>query len=103
MSDIVEVLKEVNEQILALDVVQEFFRLKRLVEEDDDLKELDKEVRLHQKLMCQAKNNDELYFREKAIFEDLQNKLDNNPLYANFIEVKNEVNTLLVDIRDFLS
>ena len=103
MNDIEKLLSEVNEEILKQPSVQEFFRLKKIIDKDEELKALDKEVRFHQRKMCEAKNDDELYFKEKALYEESLKKLESNPIYNNFLEVKNEVNTLLLDIRDFLS
>lgn len=103
MNNLEELLKEVNEEILEQECVQEFFRLKKAIEQDKEIKELDESVRFHQRKMCENQNNDELYFKEKALYEECLQKLESNPIYSNFMEVKKEVNALLLDIRDFLS
>lgn len=103
MNDIEILLKEVKESLHNNETVKEYFRLKEIIEHDEEIKQLEKDIRHHQKKMCEYQNNDELYFKEKAIYEELSNKLESNPVYVNFNEVKSEINTLLIDIRDFLS
>ena len=53
--------------------------------------------------MCKNKNNDEKYFEEKALYEQLKNKLDSNPILVNYQIAKEEVFSLLVDIKHILS
>ena len=103
MNNLEELLEEVNEEILEQKCVQEFFHLKKIIDNDEEIKRLDKEVRFHQRKMCEYQNNDDLYFKEKALYEESLNKLESNPIYSNFNEIKKEVNALLLDIRDFLS
>ena len=103
MNNIDELLIEVNDKLSEEECVKEYFRLKKIIDNDDELKEIDKEVKLHQRKMCEHQNEDETYFKEKALYEAALNKLESNPIYVNFIEVKKEVNALLIDMRDFLS
>ena len=53
--------------------------------------------------MCKNKDNNEIYFKEKAIYEDLKSQLDNNPILINYQIAKDEVFSLLVDIKHILS
>ena len=74
-----------------------------MLEKDESIKKLDEEVRFHQKEMCKNKNNNEIYFKEKALYEELKNKLDNHPILINYQIAKDEVFSLLVDIKNILS
>ena len=103
MNKIDELLKEVNDKLLEEPCVKEYFRLKEVIEKDEKLAQLDKDIRTHQKLMCENQDNDEIYFKEKALYESLLKEMEENPIYQNFNEVKKEVNALLMDIRDILS
>ena len=103
MDNIEVLLKEVSDRLNEQDCVKEYFRLKKIIETDEELKRLDKEVREHQKKMCEFQNDDEIYFKEKALYESSLKELESNPVYINFNEVKKEVNALLIDMRDFLS
>ena len=102
MNDIDKLLNEVCDKLNDEECVKEYFRLKHIIEEDKQLKELDQKIRFHQKEMCKHENNDEIYFREKELYEKYLKELESNPIYMNFMEVKKEVSALLIDMRDFL-
>ena len=53
--------------------------------------------------MCKNKDNNEIYFKEKALYEELKNKLESNPILINYQIAKEEVFSLLVDIKHLLS
>ena len=103
MNNLEELLNKVNEEILNEECVKEYFRLKKIIESDVEILGLEKKAQEHQKLMCQNKNNDEIYFKEKELYEKYSSELENNPIVQNFNLIKKEVNSLLIDIRDFLS
>ena len=103
MGNIEKLLNEVSDRLNDEECVKEYFRLKEIINNDSNLKRLDKEVREHQKKMCEFQNDDEIYFKEKALYESSLKELEDNPIYQNFNEVKKEVNSLLIEIRDFLS
>ena len=103
MNNIDELLSSLKEELFNEDCVKEYFYYKNLVEKDPSLKELDEQARFHQKEMCKNKDNNEIYFKEKAIYEDLKSQLDNNPILINYQIAKDEVFSLLVDIKHILS
>ena len=96
MNDIDKLLKEVEDKINNEECVKEYFRLKKIVEEDEELIALDKDIRFHQKEMCKHEDEDEIYFKEKKLYEDGLAKLDANP-------IKKEVNSLLKEIAGVLN
>ena len=103
MNKIEELLEEVKDKLNDEPCVKEYFRLKEIIDNDKELQELDKNMRLHQKEMCEHQDNDEIYFKEKELYESYLTKIESNPIYVNFNEVKKEVNALLIEMRDFLS
>ena len=103
MSKIDELLISFKEELYNEECVKEYFYYKNLVDNDPSIKELDEKVRFHQKEMCKNKDNDEIYFKEKAIYEELKNKFDQNPVLVNYQIAKDEVFSLLVDIKNILS
>ena len=103
MSKIDELLSSFKEELYNEECVKEYFYYKNLVDNDPSIKELDEQVRFHQKEMCKNKDNDEIYFKEKAIYEELKNKFDQNPVLVNYQIAKDEVFSLLVDIKNILS
>ena len=103
MNNIDELLSSLKEELYNEECVKEYFYYKKIVENDPSIKELDEQVRFHQKEMCKNKDNDEIYFKEKAIYEELKAKFDNNPILINYQIAKDEVFSLLVDIKKLLS
>ena len=102
MGDFYKTLDEFKEELFNERCVKEYFYYKNLVDKDESIKKLDEEVRFHQKEMCKNKDNNELYFKEKALYEELKNKLDNNPILINYQIAREEVFSLLVDIKHIL-
>ena len=103
MDNLDKTLNELKKELFNEPCVKEYFYYKNLVEKDEAIKKLDEEVRFHQKEMCKNKDNNEVYFKEKALYEELKNKLENNPVLINYQIAKEEVFSLLVDIKHILS
>ena len=103
MNNIDELISSLKEELYNEQCVKEYFYYKQIVENDPTIKQLDEQVRLHQKEMCKNKDNDEVYFKEKAIYEQLKEKFDNNPVLINYQIARDEVFSLLVDIKKLLS
>ena len=103
MSNFDNLLASFKEELFNEQCVNDYFYFKNLVEKDLSIKALDEEARFHQKEMCKHKDNDELYFKEKTLYETAKNKLDNNPIFINYKIAKEEVFSLLVDIKHILS
>ena len=103
MTNLDVALKDFKNELFNEPCVKEYFYYKNLMENDESIKKLDEEVRFHQKEMCKNKDNNEVYFKEKALYEELKNKLDSNPILVNYQIAKEEVFSLLVDIKHILS
>ena len=103
MDNLDKTLNELKKELFNEPCVKEYFYYKNLVEKDEAIKKLDEEVRFHQKEMCKNKDSNEVYFKEKALYEELKNKLENNPVLINYQIAKEEVFSLLVDIKHILS
>ena len=102
MTDVEIALKEVKEELYSSSVIQEYLSLKKQIENNPELLSLEKEVREHQKKMCENIQNDEVYIKEKELYELKQNKLKAHPLYQNFESSKEEVVALLKQIKEAL-
>ena len=103
MDKLDELLSSLKEELNNEECVKEYLYYKKMVENDSSIKELDEQVRFHQKEMCKYKDDNERYFQEKAIYEDLKKKFDSNPVLINYQIAKEEVFSLLVDIKKLLS
>ena len=103
MNRIDELISSIVEELNQEECVKQYFYYKNIVEKDEELKKLDSEVRFHQKEMCKNKKNSDVFEKEKTLYEELKNKLDNNPILINYQIAKDEVFSLLVDIKNVLS
>ena len=103
MDKLDELLSSLKEELNNEECVKEYLYYKKMVENDSSIKELDEQVRFHQKEMCKYKDDHERYFQEKAIYEELKKKFDSNPVLINYQIAKEEVFSLLVDIKKLLS
>lgn len=102
MNKVNDALLDVKNELYSDPIVQEYFRLLNLIKNDEYLTKLDKEMREHQKKMCENMNDDEIYHQEKDAYEASLNELKNNPLYLNFKTVEEEVINLLNEVKDTL-
>lgn len=103
MNDIDYLLLEVKDILYKEPIVQEYFSLKKEIEENKELIELDKSVRHHQRMMCSNLENDDIYLKEKSLYEEELSRMNNHPLVVNFNNIKEEVLVLLKEVRDSLS
>lgn len=102
MNKIDEALLDVKNEILSLPEMKEFLSLKALIEQDKEIQRLDKEIHEHQKAMCKAKDDDEIYFKEKKLYEDGLKLLNENPLYQNYLIARENARELLLEVKEQL-
>lgn len=96
-------LESLKNELFNEPCVKEYFYYKNKVDSDPQIKALDEEVKFHQKEMCKNKDNDEIYLKEKEAYELAKQKFENNPVLINYQIAKEEVFSLLVDIKQLLS
>ena len=102
MIKVEDALLDVKKELYSQPIIKEYFRLLDLIKNDEHLTKLDSDMRKHQKAMCENMDNDEVYVKEKAAYEACLNEINNNPLYLNFENVKEEVINLLSEVKDTL-
>ena len=83
-------------------IVKEYFRLKNIVQNDSKLSRLDKEIHQHQHLMCIHKNDEVIYQNEKKIYDEQMTEFKSNPLVENYFQVREEVFSLLNEVKEIL-
>ena len=83
-------------------IVKEYFRLKKIVQSDEELVRLDKEIHQHQNLMCVHKDDDAIYQNEKKLYEEQLAQFKSNPLVENYFQVREEVYALLTEVKEIL-
>ena len=100
MTRIEELARKLNQEILALEVVQEYQKYEKLVLNDEKLKQLEKELKVLQKKIVnqKAKQDD----RVTKTIQECQEKTEyyeNHPLVVNYLYLQNEVNEILQTIN----
>ena len=98
MNEVEKKLDIVKDELYSNPLVLEYFRLKKAIEEDKDLMDLDKKIRTLQKELC-YKNKKENIDNNEAYLA-LKNRFDNHPLVINYNKVKEEVLNLLNEIKE---
>ena len=91
MDKIIELTKELRSELENTSEFQEYLRLKKILEENDSLRELRENI---------ARLGHENKIEEK---KNLQTIYDNNPLVVNFEIAKEEVKNILQTVKDILS
>ena len=103
MNDIDTLLKEAKNTLYDNEIVKEFFRIKKIIENDEEISTLRKEMILHEKNMTFNMNNDDVYFKEKNLYEETKSRLDNHPLIIDYEMISNEVYDLLLEVKQILN
>lgn len=103
MSNLDSLLKDVEQEILNEECVQHYFYYKNIIKNDKELKALDEEMKFHQKEMCKNKNNEKVYQKEKSLYDELKIKFESNPVLINYQIAKEEVMSLLTEIKEVLN
>ena len=83
-------------------VVKEYFRLRKIVQSDAELVQLDKEIHQHQRMMCVHKEDNEIYLKEKKLYDEKLAQFKSNPLVENYFQVRDEVYELLNEVKEIL-
>lgn len=102
MDNLEKNLQEVRSKLHNEPLVKEYLSLKKQIEESEYLSSLQKELIVHEKTMTLNMDNDEIYFKEKQLYESIKDKLDNDPLISNFKNVSEELINLLNEVKQVL-
>lgn len=99
MDEKVEVaLKKVKEQLFNEPEVKEYFDLKSQIKANEELINLDKNIKDLQRELCKNPTNSELTKK----YQDALKIYNSHPLIINFNRVREEVNDLLRMIKEIL-
>ena len=90
MDKVIEEAKKLREDIDNLPEVQEYYRLKKLIEEDKELSQMRKEIARLKSLGKEEERN------------NLIKVYENNPLVNNFYIAKQEVQSILVTVKNII-
>ena len=100
MTRIEELARKLNQEILALEVVQEYQKYEKLVLNDEKLKKLEKELKvLQKKIVNQKAKQDDRVTKTIQEYQEKKAYYENHPLVVNYLYLQNEVNEILQTIN----
>lgn len=102
MTDFEQQLESLKQDLFALPLVQDFFRLRDAILADPALMKLEQGFQHHQKLMAKCINDDEKYRFHKTEYEKQKEAFDLHPLVSNYLTVKAELEAMLLHIKSIL-
>ena len=95
-----ELAQKLNQQILDLEVVQEYQKYEKLVLNDEKLKQLEKELKaLQKKIVNQKAKQDDGVLNTIQKYQEKKEYYENHPLVVNYLYLQNEVNEMLQTIN----
>lgn len=100
MTRIEELARKLNQEILALEVVQEYQKYEKLVLNDEKLNQLEKELKvLQKKIVNQKAKQDDRVTKTIQEYQEKKAYYENHPLVVNYLYLQNEVNEILQTIN----
>ena len=100
MTRIEELARKLNQEILALEVVQEYQKYEKLVLNDENLNQLEKELKvLQKKIVNQKAKQDDRVTKTIQEYQEKKAYYENHPLVVNYLYLQNEVNEILQTIN----
>ena len=100
MTRIEELARKLNQEILALEVVQEYQKYEKLVLNDEKLNQLEKEFKvLQKKIVNQKATQDDRVTKTIQEYQEKKAYYENHPLVVNYLYLQNEVNEILQTIN----
>ena len=100
LTRIEELARKLNQEILALEVVQEYQKYEKLVLNDEKLKQLEKELKvLQKKIVNQKVKQDDRVTKTIQEYQEKKAYYENHPVVVNYLYLQNEVNEILQTIN----
>ncbi|HOF53229.1 MAG TPA: YlbF family regulator [Bacilli bacterium] len=102
MNNIENALDNLEREIMNSELIKEYFRLRALIGENEELKALKIKVNAAQVALSLSMADEQEHALKKAEYENLLAVYDNHPLVANFTSIQSEVHNFLKNIADLL-
>ena len=100
LTRIEELARKLNQEILALEVVQEYQKYEKLVLNDEKLNQLEKELKvLQKKIVNQKAKQDDRVTKTIQEYQEKKAYYENHPVVVNYLYLQNEVNEILQTIN----
>ena len=103
MKTLDQILAEVKEELDKEPIVQTYFSLKEQIESNEELNKLKDQIAKAQvELSVNFGSNDKVYLKKKESLLVLKKRFNEHPLVINYHFVCEEVNELLIAIKNIL-
>lgn len=102
MNSFEEELTLLKEKLFNEDCVKTYFSLKEQIEKSVELNDLRAKISFHAQTMTKNMDNDELYFKHKEAYEQVLKEYNSHPLIVDYNQVSEEVNELLVQLKNII-
>ncbi|MFA7378549.1 MAG: YlbF family regulator [Erysipelotrichia bacterium] len=102
MTDLQKSLLTLKEEINNNDLVKEYFRIRNLVEKNEEINSLKKKINDAQVKLSLSMGEQENHSANKKVYEQLVIKYESHPLIANFLSLQIELRVFLQNIADLL-
>lgn len=89
-----------NQWILEQDVIKEYKKYEMIIQNHEELKTLEENLKKQQQKIVQLKHQGLLCDKEIYEYETKKKMFNENPIVANYLALKQEVNELLSYIQD---
>lgn len=96
-------LNKVHKELFSNSLVVDFFNTRNCINNNIELQEIIDKMHYHQKRMSLSMENEELYKKEKELYEIYQSSYNSHPLIVNYNFLQTEIYNLLSQIADFLN
>jgi len=98
--EIEEKARALNQWILNQEVVKEFQKYEKIIQENQELKDLEDELKTLQQEIVNKKHQNIDCTLLIQDYEKKKKSFDENPILFNYLSLKQEVNDLLCQIQD---
>lgn len=102
MDKIDSLLKDIKKDLSNDPTIKEYVHLRNIIQNDEYLLSLEKDIKKHQRAMCELRHNEEIFSKEKALYEKASQEFDANPIVKNYQIAKEEAFNLLNEIKGVL-
>lgn len=102
MNNLESQLEKLKDTLFNQECVKTYFSLKSQIEQNAELNELREKIKFHAQEMTKNMENDEIYFKNKELYEKVLNEYNEHPLIADYNVVFEEVNSLLKQLKNII-
>jgi cell fate (sporulation/competence/biofilm development) regulator YmcA (YheA/YmcA/DUF963 family) len=102
MNEVETALADLQEELQNSELVKEYFRLRKIIEENEEIRLLKQKINKAQVKLSLTMSDQSAHAKNKQEYEELVHDYESHPLINNFSLLQSEVRELLQNIADLL-